>query len=66
MSNETLTTFCRGCGLPIGEDDLAVSVMVRVWVPPLGLYQGEGPFHGDCGKRHDMQAQTDSKTPNVK
>lgn len=65
MSNEMLTTFCRGCGLPIGEDDIAASVMVRVWVPRLGQYRGKGPFHSDCGKRHDTQAQANLMTPNM-
>ena len=62
----TLTTICRGCGEAIECEDIVTSVAVSVWVPKLGQYRHEGPFHAECGKRYDMQAQASLKTPNIK
>ena len=61
-----LTVACRGCGLPIERDEQATSVMVRVWVEHAGQYRGEGPFHAECGRRRDLEAQARSKTPNAR
>lgn len=60
-----LTTACRGCGMTIERDEQATSVMVRVWVEQAKQYRAEGPFHAECGKRRDMQAQASGKTPNA-
>jgi len=60
-----LVVACKLCGGPIGLEHMATAVMVRVWVDRVSQYRGEGPFHAECGKRRDRQAQADSKTPNV-
>ena len=64
MNDEMMRVICRGCDLPIEGDDLVASVMVRVFVPKLRQYLGDGPFHEECGKLHDTQSQANLKTPN--
>lgn len=58
-----LTIDCRLCGKPIELEHQATAVMVRVWAPRIGQYRSEGPFHAECGKVRDKQAQT-SNTEN--
>ena len=54
---EGLTAGCKVCGLPIRQDDQATAVMIRVWVPRLGQYRGEGPFHALCGAQRSKEVE---------
>ena len=48
MTPSDLTIFCRGCGLPIEENELFSSVMRHEWVAQTQKYQYKGPYHASC------------------
>jgi hypothetical protein len=51
-------SVCTWCKKQIKGDQRLTSVFVRNWNPRLGRFVGEGPFHAECGKSFNAQAET--------